>query len=413
MLGSYLLPKRRALFRGIASCVTSLALSRYAWFAQAVGVMTTAGALANATEAAPNVETTSSYQAPATCPSRDEFLSEVRARTSLEAQSVALSIAQRALVEISVEARVVRGKLTSAANSPREVVGSTCAEVVQALALVVALQAKHAVQSPSIQALSGSEVAAQPLKPNPVSTPTPVVAESNIPTPQTPPALPTTERSHAAPPLPRPQVGSSLRLDAGSVRLRASLPERTARWVLGGGAMSAFGTAPVSLYGASLFVEHQPISRLPFSIVLGTELTPRRTYKIQEESAAFQWLASRANACVGALTFADRSGLWLCGEVVGGLTIATGRASDRITQGRTVYEAWFSSGPAARLRFGLPTRLSLDLAAALDFPIIRHSTRFSNPDIPVHETGNLAGFLFLQVGYASGGSDPRSAAIAK
>lgn len=399
MLGLCFLSKRRALSRAVARRVTSRVL----------GMCLASSALGNAADSAPGAASTGSYQAPATCPSRDEFLREVLARTSPEAQSVGRSIAQQASIAIHTDASIVRGKLWSAGVEPREVVGATCAEVVQALALVVALQAKRAVQSPGIEGLSASETTPQSLEPTFANESNRAAAE---PTVQLPPAHPARERSHTAAP-PTLVEGASLRLMAGPMRLRQASRTRTARWIWGGGAIAAFGTAPVSLYGVSLFVEHQPVSRLPFSLAIGTELTPRRTYKIQEESAAFQWLGSRANVCVRALALAERSGLWLCAEVVGGLTIATGRSSDQITQARTAYEAWFSSGSATRLRFGLPAALVLDLAAGLHFPFIRHSTKFSNPDIPVHDTGDLAGFMFLQLGYGSAGSDPRAAAIAK
>lgn len=399
MLGLCFLRKGRVLSRATTRRVTSRVLGMcLAW-----------SALGNAAESAPDAATASGYRAPATCPSRDEFLREVLARTSPEAQSVGREIAQQVSIAIHADASVVRGKLWSATAEPREVVGATCAEVVQALALVVALQARRAAKPSSVRGHSESETLPQSLESTSASEPHAAAADASV---QAPPAQPTPKRSPSSLAA-RSIEGSSLRLIAGPLRLRSGQPPRTAQWLWGGGAMAAFGTAPVSLYGVSLFVERQPVSRLPFSLAVGTELTPRRTYKIQEESAAFQWLASRANACVRALAFAERSGLWLCAEVVGGLTIATGRSSDQITQARTAYEAWFSSGSAARLRFGLPAALSLDLAAGLHFPFIRHSTRFSNPDIPVHETGDLAGFLFLQIGYGSSGSDPRAAAIAK
>ncbi|HMA96927.1 MAG TPA: hypothetical protein VKP30_29785, partial [Polyangiaceae bacterium] len=199
----------------------------------------------------------------------------------------------------------------------------------------------------------------------------------------------------------RPE-SSSIRLSIKAFQFPtpASSPSR---WTLGAGATAAFGPAPVGLFGAGLFAEYQSRLSIPHSVLLGAEAAPYATASVQAATARYRWGASHAAACVQTLRFEASSTLWLCAEVVGGVAIVTGQARGPITHSRTVSEAWLSVGPAARVRFQISEAYSLDLAAGAGIPVIRHRTVFYEPRLVLHETGNLAGFLAIELGRRSGG----------
>lgn len=353
------------------------------------------------------------YQVPSSCPVRDDFVREVLKRSPSNAQSEALALVREGTIEIAVQGSTFRGWLRFQPGETREVVGDSCSEVVQALALVVALRAKQTSNQ------SGQPDGLPPKAPEPAATQEQSFASRDSRASSdrsTPPStqhdsVPREVREPTSTTSPAHQASLS-HVRAEPLKMRPTSPDDRADWTLGGGAIGAFGLAPMGLYGLNLFAEHRPRRSRPYTLVFGLDMTPHRTYFIQGESAEFQWLAGRIDGCVTGLTLNGRSRLSVCAEVVSGLVFVAGERSARIVHERTAHEAWLSSGPAARLRIGLPARLTLDFSAGLGFPFIRHETAFSTPTLNVYRTGYAAGFFSLQIGREFNGFDRTRTAIA-
>ena len=88
------------------------------------------------------------YQVPDECPSHQEFLREVYGRGSFDVQERLRELAVRVSVSIRRTDKFMQGTVWLESGEQRQVHGETCREVVQALALVVALQARLTEDSP-------------------------------------------------------------------------------------------------------------------------------------------------------------------------------------------------------------------------------------------------------------------------
>lgn len=386
-----------------------------------------------------------SYVVSSGCPSRAQFLEEVLARSPAAAHASVRSILALSAVSMTVRDRATYGTLRLPAGEVREVVGNSCTEVAGALALVVALKAR--AEAPFVRADEPSSPAGA-ASTSAGSAPAPadasaagaegVPANAGAASASAVPANANAEASHVGaspasggsatasagsspagaastlpPQPPQPEQAVSRRvpssLGQASIQLfpkapkLSSKPAPETRWTLGAGAMAAFGPAPVGLFGAALFAEYQSTSFFPHLVLLGAEAAPYASARVQAATARYQWWASHADACAQALRFEASTALWLCAEVVGGLALVTGQVQGPITHARTAREGWLSAGPAARIRVELAESYSLDFAASVGVPVVRHRTVFSEPDWVLHETGNLAGFLLLQLARHSGG----------
>jgi hypothetical protein len=117
------------------------------------------------------------YQAPPGCPDADAFSAEVRARaprsSSLGARAVRLRIASRASQTSSFEGSVVITD-DSGMTPSRAVRGDTCAEVVRALALTVAMTLDPEESAPPV-----AELIASPAPPSAERTPPPRTASAD------------------------------------------------------------------------------------------------------------------------------------------------------------------------------------------------------------------------------------------
>lgn len=348
------------------------------------------------------------------CPSRAQFLEEVLARSPAAAHASVRSILALSVVSIAVRERATYGLIRLPTGEVREVVGNSCTEVAGALALVVALKARAeappAIEDQPSKPLERADASGQTPTSSPVGASSGNSVPANASAASSPVGASSALPSH---PLPQPEQAVSRRIPSGvrqaSVRLfpkafmLGSKPAPETRWALGGGAIAAFGPAPVGLFGAALFAAYQSKSFFPHLVLLGAEAAPYASARVQAATARYQWWASHADGCIQALRFEASTTLWLCAEVVGGLAVVTGQVQGPITHARTAREGWLSAGPAARVRLELAESYSLDVAASAGVPIIRHRTVFSEPDLVLHETGNLAGFLLLQLAWHSGG----------
>jgi hypothetical protein len=193
----------------------------------------------------------SSYQSVEGCPSLADFVQEVVARSTAGDRERAQSTALHSSVAFHIEHDAAEGRLIFPWGEQRQIQGTTCREVVQALALVVALQAKRA--EPTTKETDKVDVESTEK------------ASAVVPLVPGAPSLGPVELPQPVTRLPERRFAASMEL-SGSLAVHSNLERlRPARWTLGGGAMVALGPAPEPLYGGALFVERAELARLPTS----------------------------------------------------------------------------------------------------------------------------------------------------
>lgn len=334
-----------------------------------------------ATEAPEQVEL--SYVGETGCPNETAFSSEVAARIRRPIEWVTENGATRIVVTVAQVDGHATGRLEvvrrAAEPTRREFVGSSCAEVSSALALVTALTLDPNARTerlpvPSDQAVSIS--AAEP----PPAPPAPARPSEKPPTPPTRAAEPTA---------PRP-------------------PERSApatngyvMW-LGPTAGIAGGYAPEPLITVGASLGARAAVRRGFSPSF--QLTPLwgKTGSTGPSTSrgTFGWAMARLEACPTELRVATPLTLEACvaGEV--GRLSARG-AEGQIDEPVTAERWWGAAGATLSLHFSLG-RWFTRLGAQGLFPITRDEFVFHDPDQSVHQAGVFAYGSSLAVGLSFG-----------
>ncbi|HEY5954987.1 MAG TPA: hypothetical protein VIV60_00490 [Polyangiaceae bacterium] len=338
------------------------------------------------------------YSAPQSCPTETDFVAEVLARSNPSNRTHALTILHKSSVIISFDGLATQGTLVLPTSEQRKVVGASCSEVTQALALVVALQAKDDRPTAEIAPKGSTLIVDSPQLAN-----TDSASESS---------MAAASPLHDFKAIEQPRA-SSLHLEARMFRAVARNADSMAHWAVGIGAVETFGPAPMGLFGATVFFDYWQPARLPYALVLALEGTAKGTHTVERASAEFQFWSSRIDGCLDPLASKRQLRVWLCTEGLLGLTTVTGQLGGPITRKRSAQQGWYSMGPALRVVWALPDRLRIEFSASLMAPLVHHVTKFSDPDITAYKTGLLAGSLLLKFGYEAGGSDPTRTAISQ
>ncbi len=309
------------------------------------------------------------YQASPGCPDAVTFSAAVNARTTRARAASAGERARTFVVVVAPDGRGVAGRVTirdlDGRELRRDVTGATCAEVADALALVVALAIDpHA----SVTPIALPPAASAP--PSSASTP-----HSSTPAP--PPA------SAARPPtvLPSPSV-SALPPPRSSPSPLAPRTARVAFGALGAGGVFSTGVTPSTLFGLDVFAELRLAADdwMTPSFRIAFERTASDTLTGANGTARFVWTAGRFDACVRGWR-AGRLSIGPCARAEVGAISAAGGG---VTHPKNETGPWLALAPAVRARVSIADVLFLDADLALRVALARETFYFE-PDATFYE----------------------------
>lgn len=313
--------------------------------------------------AAPSAESVHvAYDAPPGCPTGEQFVAEVQARTAraavtLDPDAAPLRIAVSIAVAEGAEG-ASSGRLQIRAEegeTVRTVAGDTCGEVVSALVLVAALA----------------------IDPNATTTASPPAA------PESPPPPPPLREESAPPPR-----------DAVRAPEESHESARTRRGSVGAGVATVGGIAPVVLVGASAAVgvalrlgPLSPVLRAGFAEASGGATgTPGPT-------ASFTWSSATLDGCPHRFELSGVS-LEPCVRFEAG---AVNAAGSNVVPAREVTRAWLAAGAVGRAEWAVGGPVFVELEAGARVPLVRIHYVFE-PDTEYYRTPVVAGFASAGIG---------------
>lgn len=272
-----------------------------------------------------------------TCPSKETFEALVRGRTSralfVDDDGDGRVFDVRLTAGTSPKGRVVvrRGNVF---EGTRDVRAETCADVADALALVVALAIDPMaravpVASPPPSTPAPSAVEPEPVAPSPVVT-TPTVVEMPI---------------------------APSKVDA----------RKGGAFSLGTDVAIVTGAAPTTLVGVSPFVGGQwPIGSMAASAHLGFVHARTGEVSVPGGAAAFTWNVGQLDGCLTPWP-AARARLSGCARMQAGVLDASGL---QIASPKSESSAWFAVGPGLRAEWSIIGPLFVDARLAMMFHVM-------------------------------------------
>jgi hypothetical protein len=298
------------------------------------------------------------YEAPPGCPDEQAFYGAVQSRTAR------VRVAPEAEATYVFHVRITRdpagsvGELRTVRDgregAGRRVEGSTCEEVMQALALTVALSV-----DPSASIVAAPSASAPPL-PSASSKPVPL-----------PPPRP------VRPPPPAAPLAPSWTFEVGVEGLVA---EQVDPFVSAGGALvGGIAQTREGLWAPSVDIAIGQLRNDVFS-------TP-------SDAAVTLTLAS-VTACPVHWPFWQASDVRFCAVGQGGSMVARGR---EVLRPRSIGRAWFGVGPAAQARLVLFSRFVVKLDIALMVPFAPRQFVIDEPPRVVAETPAFSPFAGIGV----------------
>jgi hypothetical protein len=316
------------------------------------------------------------YDLPASCPTAGDFERQVEERAP-RARFTEDTAARRFRVAAWTEAEEWVGEVTAVpvvdASSVRRVRGATCADVVGALALIVAL----ALDPGALREPAGAdEATSQPGAPasvpeQPPQPPTPVVAAPPAPTPPAPP-----------PPD-----------DESSVELRH---QRRVRLSLGAEALAALGIAPDTLFGVGFSVDLTPSrDRLWAWLVRlsASGLFPRDLGSPMKARFSGQFLA--LEGCPVRLPLGTVVSLLPCVGFEGGVLAVDGIDQPGLLSVQNQRALFLAMIEPLRVAVRLGDVFSLEVDGTLKEPLRHDSFEYSRPPVHVHTLPSITGSFGL------------------
>jgi hypothetical protein len=315
------------------------------------------------------------WQAPQACPSRDTWLSSLRARVDPAAwQQAAPKLRVTVRIELADNRYALQlDTVLDGAVGQRRLEGARCAELVEASALIVALAidpqaAERAALSAPVVAPSGE-----------TTQPTPIEAQAApapVATPEPPPATPAEPKPE---PAPEPDQSEPEPKRAPS----------STRFFIRPLLLTDLGTLPELALGPALHagVRFGRLSvELGASYLLGQSVTEPDTTRVIGE---LRWLAGHAGVCFGVLP-AGRFDLAPCARFELGRIWGQGRNLEdgELSGGAT----WAAAVPGVRFGFEVVHGFWLDTELAAALPLL--PSAFTVVGVgEVHESPAVAGRL--------------------
>ena len=314
------------------------------------------------------------YQAPATCPSVEGFLAEVRRSAPRLRLAGADDSARTFLVNVQGE-RAARGRLTVAKDGAivgqRDVEGSTCGEVSRVLAFAVALAVDPNAKPPPDRIGGPPQPgAASPVRPSHVAADT----SSTLPSSPVPAAQP----------------------PSWSLTTPPAADVQSAWWALSAHALAASGLAPNATFGGGASVDlGRRVGNLHPVIRLGLEYSSSAPASTDGAIVTFSNALLSLEGCpttwdLGRISFLP------CARFDGGVRIAAGEG---IPNARTVVRPWVDLGAMARFRIRVGGPSFVDLGGGVLFAAVQDRV-FLSPDVTVHSVPALGGRGEIALGVA-------------
>lgn len=337
----------------------------------AVALLAAGLVVADAASADPIAPFDVDYEAPPSCPSRELFVRQIRARTDKAVEATADDPAVRRFeIRLDVpEAGRALGRMRtvdpSGTVSDREVPGETCQEVVAALALIAAI-----VIDPDA---SPAPLPVELTQPEPPPEPAPALPPPSPP-PPTPAAPPTITPARPSPPAARPPSVAGRAEWEGFLGARAGLEVGPSPELLLGGAL----LGGLSRSGRSAW---EPA----FDLGLHAASGPAAQADLGE--ADFSWFAARLRGCPVRVPVTSPVHLRPCAWFTAGAVSASG--SD-VPLAKSAVAFWADVGLGLRFDVELHRLLLLTGDGGVTFPLSRDRFRFDPAEI-IHVYPSLGG----------------------
>jgi hypothetical protein len=324
------------------------------------------------------------YDAPAGCPSADDLADRARLRLPdgrHDLPELSVAIAKRPTNYVAT--------VTIGDGEMRTLSAPTCDEIVDAIAVIVAVRASEEREAELHEAaIAESEDAAPAMEP----PPPPEVGSS----PRGPDAL-VAPRAHREPAETRREAHSNATLDPS----------------LGTGAVLLLGAAPGPAWGPAIVGGIGSGRGIDWNVRLALERASAGTTELPPGAVWARWTLARATGCIFAV-HAGRLSAQPCGQLAGGLLEAEGGRETPLAPER-VERAWLAVGPAIRVGLLVLPLLDVVLDAALPVPLVRERLIFRMPryDQPAHETWPVTVALSLSLELRPNGTNRTLPGIAE
>lgn len=336
------------------------------------------------------------YRAEPGCPGAAAFLGAVSALTPNARHPVDAAPARRFTVRIERAGAQHVGRLRieeiDGVGAEREVKGSTCDDVVAALALVTAL----AIDAGPIDAPLPS--ASAPPPPPSASAPPPASASASsappLPSASAPPRPPAPSASSAAPPPPPPPTATA---SASVEPPPPPAPTWAGRFELGATANAFGAVSPTVAWGGALFFDWSgwgPTGLAP-SVRLGLAIAQSPAVEAGAGNATFRLIAVRFAGCPWLLALGPVQ-LRPCASLDFGTLHGT---TAGLFENRAKTSTWADVTLGPRLQWRLGPRWVIEGEMGLLFPLIRDTFTFDDPYTVIHEVPPLSGTASLGVGW--------------
>ncbi len=325
------------------------------------------------------------------CPGEEYFWAQVSSR--LDGAEPKARLGEGGL-RTAREGAAFTGRLQLEGMDERIVRGESCAEVMDALALIAVLRLKEVDERPE-SAIGPETATAQPEVVQANGT------ESAAEAPQSVPAPVPSSGADVLPPrvAPKPALAAAPERSDGAASASGSPPTLSATdssswadgeaWILGVGGLIVTGPAPKPILGVSASAERIWGGPLPFSLGGALEAGWSRTTETDVGDAKFRWWVARAAACLEAVG-REPVGLWPCVELSGGVTEAIGLPGGDIREGSATLQGWAAGGANLTIRTEVVSDWFVDLGGGAALPAVRHTTLFRDPDQEVHRTDRVS-----------------------
>jgi hypothetical protein len=332
--------------------------------------------LAGLTGARPVWAEGAQFRAPPECALEEDFMSLVRARLPLGVADIP-----------SFQAVVVRdkasfhGEMAVGSSAPRQLTGESCVEVVEAMAIILALRAER-LHEERLEAASSRRF--------------PTLSEPLV--------------HRVAPSLADSSPGVSPRAPDGRARFEARA--ETVRVRLGAGGVLLTDVAPGSAFGPALAAGIESARPEGWALRLGVDRTATGSVVVAPAAIWTRLSVVRLWGCPLGVGFGSVE-VHPCVQAAGGVFEAGALASAAIPAVRGARRPWFSLGPALHLTLPITAHLALGAEAAAVLPLVSQKLTFRTPDTTIHERKALTAFFGLMAEIVFGRSNRRVPGIAR
>ncbi len=317
------------------------------------------------------VDFTVSYEAPTSCPFRDEFIREIQTRSRI---AVLAGLGQApdvvVVVRIATGNKGFRGELELTAglvSKERKLTSNSCKEVVSALALVTALAIDPNAETRPIESLPvPKEIVSGP----PVGPPVPPIQIGPAPPAKLDAAWWREPDVYASP------------LPAWVVRPAPTKSRWRAQFGVNAATLALVSDEP--LFGLKLAGGVARLGALPFELEAGfVYLTTASPIEAAGLDARLELLLGSLEGCVPGLRFVNTLRFFPC------LSVAAGAARATFTNGAgdeaSGVGPWLGVRPSVALDWLFASPVGLELQAGPMFPVVQ--TEFANDSHTIVEGG--------------------------